>query len=271
MNGISLVYAPSPRQRATSALASLVVVGSGGLALVFGLSTAAPISKAVQETLIALNVAPEPLPAPPPRPEITPQPEPTQADKPESARLRDEASPENLRNKATAVFAPVVTPLRIPPPIIAAPRPMTGDAGNTGASDRVGPGQGAGGFGDGFGGGGNGDGGNGDSDAITRPIQIRGKLYWSDLPRELRDSHRGGELELHYLVGIDGRVRNCRVIKSSGVPSLDARTCQLITERFRFKPSLDARGRPVVGGIIENHGWDPSPEDTISDDDDRDR
>lgn len=222
--------------------------------------------RALHETLVTLDAAPEPTPTPIPKPTPSSPPKPKiQTDKAETSRKKDKASPANLRNQATPVFAPVLPALRKPAPIIAAPRPDAGSAGNTGASDRAGPGQGAGGFGDGTGGGGNGDGdGSGDADAVTRPVQIKGKLRWSDLPRDLRQSHRGGELELVYRVNVDGTVSNCRVTTSSGLPSLDAQTCRLITERFRFRPSRNADGRPVPGYIIERHGWDPAPDD-ISD------
>ncbi len=255
------MYAPPPHQRIVSALASLSVVMGVGTALVLALASDLPIPRALQETLVSLTTEPE---VSPPPPKVTPRPTQAskQAQKAASSRPKDEASPENLRNRATAVFAPVLAPIRQPPPIIAAPIPAAGNAGNTGASDRPGPGQGAGGVGNGTGGGGNGgSGGDGSDDAQTRPIQTKGKLYWSDLPRDLREAKRGGELELTYRVNVDGRVSNCRVIRSSGMPSLDAQTCRLITERFRFRPSRDSLNRPVPSNIIEIHGWDPEPED----------
>jgi protein TonB len=225
------------------------------------LSASSPIARSVQETLVALTPARE-EPTSPPR-KRAPSPKPRQqADKAQTARMRNEASPANLRNQATPVFAPVLPPIRQPPPVIAAPRPATGSAANTGASAHVGPGTGAGGIGNGTGGGGNGDGdGDGDGDATTRPIQTRGKLHWSDLPKALRQAHRGGELELTYLVNIDGRVSDCRVTRSSGLPALDAQTCRIITERFHFRPSRDASGRAVPAYIIERHGWDAAPDD----------
>lgn len=258
------MYATSPRQRTASALASLAIVGLGGAALVLGLSSSAPLVRKVQETLVALTPAREE----PPRPRPTPPPKPTrkQSDKAQSARMKGAPSPANLRNRATAVFAPVLPPLRTPPPIVAAPRPADGAASNTGNANRIGPGQGAGGVGDGTGAGGNGDGdGNGYDEATTRPVQTRGRLRWSDLPPDLRARRNGSELELTYRVNVDGRVSNCRVTQSSGYPGLDARTCQLITERFRFRPSRDAAGRAVPAYIVEVHGWDPPPEDTITD------
>jgi protein TonB len=262
------VYAPSPRQRTVSAIASIAIVGIGAAALVYGLAAGSPLPASLQETIVALTPAPEETPRPQPSPSPTPPATTTQADRAQSARKRDEASPENLRNQATAVFAPVLPPLRTPPPIVAAPRPANGNASNTGNADRIGPGQGAGGEGDGTGGGGNGDGnGNGDGEAVTRPVQIRGKLRWSDLPENLRETRQGGELELTYRVNIDGRVSECRITQSSGIPALDARTCRLITERFRFRPSRNASGRPVPSYIIESHGWlQPEGEADYADD-----
>jgi periplasmic protein TonB len=255
------LYAPSPGQRTASALGAFAIVGVGGFALVLGLASGNPLPASVQETIVALTPPAQEPPKPQPSPSPTPTPSPTLAAEAQTSRKRDVASPENLRNQASAVFAPVLPPLRPPPPIVAAPRPAIGNASNTGNADRPGPGQGAGGVGDGTGGGGDGDGnGNGDGDALTRPVQIRGKLRWSDLPEELREARQGGELELTYRVNIDGRVSDCRVTRSSGLPSLDARTCRLITERFRFRPSRDASGRPVPSYIIESHGW-IKPED----------
>jgi protein TonB len=256
------VYAPSSRRRRASALGSATIVGVGAAALIWGLAGAGALPAAVQETIVAISSAPEDPVEPQPSPSPIPQPSPTHATEAQSSRKRDEASPENLRNQASAVFAPVLPPLRIPPPIVAAPRPGAGNASNTGNSERIGPGQGAGGEGDGTGGGGNGDGnGNGFGNAVTRPVQTRGKLRWSDLPEDLRETRQGGELELTYRVNIDGRVSDCQVTQSSGLPALDARTCRLITERFRFRPSRDAAGRPVPSYIIESHGWFHQPDD----------
>jgi protein TonB len=262
------LYATSARERAVSATASLAIIACGAAALVIGLAPDSPIRRNVEQTLTAFT--PDRETPPTKRPAPPPAPTDRKTDKAESSRARDAASPRNLRNRATAIFAPVLPPLRSPPPVIAAAKPALGSASKSGASDVIGPGQGAGGFGNGTGGGGNGDGGDGDGDgdSVTRPIQISGKLRWSDLPRDLRQSHRGGELELVYRVSIDGRVSNCRITRSSGLASLDAQTCRLITERFRFRPSRDAAGRPVPANIIEVHGWDPAPDDVIDDGDD---
>ncbi|WP_232496022.1 energy transducer TonB [Novosphingobium kaempferiae] len=236
----------SARDRVLSALASLLIVAGGVAAMIAGLA-AQMTPKERRDTLAAII----PLRDEPEKPK--PKEIPARAD---STAAKGRPSPPNLRNKATQIVAPPprLPPLIVPPPVITAPRANVGSAAQSGASDRLGPGQGAGGIGDGDGGGGDGD-GDGEGDALTRPKQIRGRLHFSDLPPDLREAKTGGELRLRYRIGIDGRVSDCRIMVSSGRPELDATTCRLITERFRFKPSKNARGEPVASIMIETHGW----------------
>lgn len=234
------------RTRALSALASLLVVLGGIVALLTGL--AARMSPQERREALAAIVPLRDPPKEPPRREI-----PAKAD---STAAKGRPSPANLRNKATQIVAPPsrLPPLIVPPPVLTAPRAGTGSASQSGASDHPGPGNGAGGFGDGDGGGGDGD-GDGYGDAVTRPRQIKGRLRFSDLPPDLREQRAGGELKLQYRIGVDGRVSDCRILVSSGRSTLDTTTCRLITERFRFRPSKDARGNPVPSIMVETHGW----------------
>jgi protein TonB len=57
------------------------------------------------------------------------------------------------------------------------------------------------------------------------------------------------------VVGPNGRVTECRVIRSSGNAELDETTCRLILERFRFAPARDAQGRKVSDVVVEDHTW----------------
>lgn len=125
-----------------------------------------------------------------------------------------------------------------------------------------GSGQGAGGAGTGGGGhGGSGTGagmGPGAARAVVYPRQISGKLHYWEIPQELQRSH-SGVIRLRYRIGIDGRVSDCTVLQSSGMPTFDRETCAHITERFRFKAALDAQGQPVPFVMTETHGWDYRP------------
>lgn len=191
-----------------------------------------------------------------------PAPRPPHRESRKTASRSGAASPRNLRAVPVEIVAPPpVIPLIQPPPIIAPPRPALGTASSAGASDRPGPGAGSGGVGNGSGRGlyGEGDGsgdGDGEGDG-TPPRWVRGKLGNADYPRALGEAGIGGTVAVRYRVGVDGRVTGCAVTGSSGNAELDALTCRLIEERFRFRPSRDADGRPVPAIIVENHSWIP--------------
>lgn len=238
--------AGSARTRAPGAVGALAVTGLFGWALMAGLGVSP--AQSVTQALATFTVAPEP-PPPPPEPVVPP---PRRDTRPEG-----EAAPPNLQSKATEVTAPepvVVTPLP-PPPVIVARMPGPGAQRTSGAADQVGPGTGAGGIGNGFGAGGSGDGDGGGWQDETPPIQIRGDIRDADYPAYLADAGIGGTVGVRYRVDPDGRARDCRVTRSSGVGELDAITCRHIERRFRFRPSLDGRGRPVAVTIVEQHEW----------------
>lgn len=256
------MYAPD-NHRTTSALAALAIVAAGFAAMLAGLAAHLTLTQR-RDALAVLSLAP---------PRKTHPPVPLPPAKARSIARGGHPSPANLHNRATPVVAPPppLPPLIVPPPVVAAPTAGNGAAAATGAADRAGPGRGAGGAGSGSGAAGAGSGtgtgsgsgagdGDGDSDGTTRPRQIHGRLHFSDLPEDLQKAHTGGELKLQYLVGIDGRVSDCRILKSSGRPDLDATTCRLITERFRFRPSRETGGNPVPAIIVETHGWYFPPE-----------
>lgn len=232
------------RERAGAALASALVVALMGWALLAGL--AVHFALPTRETLTVLRL----LPADPPEPHrVVPV-------RKASKRPQGEAAPPALRANPTEVVAPKPIVVLPPPPpvIVAAPVARTGTAPTAGAAPTPGPGQGAGGVGNGFGAGGSGDGDGGMGDE-TPPRRIKGRLKDSDFPAEAGESGMGGTVTVRYAVEVDGRVTGCRVVESSGFPELDARTCQLITQRFRYDPSRDAYGRPVRSFIVVDHEW----------------
>lgn len=235
-----------------AAAAAIVVQLVLGYALLAGLAVNFP--RAVEESL-KLFTAEEAPPPPPPR--VIPAPQ-VAATRPEGR-----ASAPNLRSRATAVAAPepiIVVPLP-PPPIVTAPKPYTASDATSGSAAVRGPGTGAGGVGDGFGSGGDGDGnGSGRGGAETPPRPVRGRMSTSDLPEALFVSGFNGTVGVRYLVARDGRVPECEVTRSSGNATVDAITCRLIRERFRFRPSRDAAGRPVDAQVVENHTWEVEPD-----------
>lgn len=236
-------YQSRASDRFGAAFGAVVVSAALGYALVSGLGVRIPVRVAEALTLIALP--PEPAP---PRVEKT-VPRPKKSEKKEGA-----AAPPNIRSKATQVVAPPPVISLPPPPIVAAPVAGVGNQASSGASDRVGPGTGAGGIGHGTGSGRYGD-GDGDGGDETPPRWLRGRLKDSDYPAAAKDAMIGGRVGVRYTVEVNGRVTHCTVTESSGSALLDGTTCRLIEERFRFAPSRDEDGRPVRAIIVENHSW----------------
>lgn len=238
------MYATLPaRDRTVGALAAIGVQLLIGYALLTGLVVrfAAP-----HDDALALFSPAEPPPPPVVKVEKRPSP---------SRRPEGEAAPPARVARASPVIAPMpVVPVPIPPPVIAAPRVDVGADNRSGAAPIDGPGTGAGGIGDGRGSGGAGD-GDGGGGEDTPPRWLRGSLKDSDFPDELVETGRGGIVGVRYSVEVNGRVGSCSVTRSSGEPVLDALTCRLIRERFRFRPSLDPAGVPVRTTIVESHEW----------------
>lgn len=232
-----------------AAIAALVVEGAIGFILIGGLAVSFP--RVAQETLAVFRVTP---PLPPVTPPVI---------HPDIAKS-GKASPANLRAKAAPIVAP---PIPMPaPPKPAALRPAEGTAAHSGAASTPGPGSGAGGNGDGLGAG---DGGDGEGAGGADAVLIRGRILDSDDPRDPEAAQRRAIVYLRFTVGIDGRVSDCRVTRSSGNTELDDLTCRLIIKRFRYRPARDATGRVVPEQIDGDHVWDVAqpPSDT----DDRDR
>jgi protein TonB len=152
---------------------------------------------------------------------------------------------------AREVAAPQ-SPLPRPSP---APRAVsTGEESVAGAGEQ-GAGTGASGEGTGPGSGGTGSGPGGGA----RPLElISGRIDNArDYPTPAggRRIRRGHDVVIELTVGTDGRVSACHVTDPSPDPEADAITCRIATERFVFRPRLDAAGEPVVGTYRWRQRW----------------
>jgi protein TonB len=191
---------------------------------------------------------------------MTPEvaPEPTERPKdPEGA-----AAPPALRNTPTPVVAPQPE-VRLPVtnPLPASLVPGTGTAANPGAAEVPGPGTGRGGEGEGLGSGRSGDGtggGGGGGVAASGPFHRSGEIDERDTPRGLilQRSHRA---TFRLLVGRNGRVLDCQITGSTGIPSLDAATCASAIRRLRWHPARDRLGRIVDAWAPGSFTWHPAP------------
>lgn len=186
------------------------------------------VRKAVERmTTIAIE---EPPPPPPvvELPKPAPKPEPMK--KPEGAAAK--------KAEPTPVIAPQPK-LPVPSPLPAAKVAGTGSATLSGAA-AVGTGTGAGGSGTGTGGG-----GTGDYSRFT-PARLVRNLTRGDYRALAAGRMPAGRAMVSLRVEPSGQVTGCRIRRSSGDPYVDAGLCPLITERLRFLPALDDRGRPIA-------------------------
>ena len=222
----------TPRANRAAMLAGVFALhGLAGWALVSGFAVDVTKSVGAALTVVRFDAPPVP-PAPPPPPEARPEPE---------QREEGAASPENRTGRAAQITAPerrVVLPVK--PVVPVADAPGTGSDEQTGSGDIAGPGTGAGGVGQGTGAGGSGS-GDGGSAMVRGARKIAGEIRRSDA----RGERMQGSVSVVFRVLPTGRVTNCRVRGSSGNPALDALTCKLITERFRYEPAVNARGEPM--------------------------
>jgi len=132
------------------------------------------------------------------------------------------------------------------PVVVALPRPAPAGGGGSGSGPALGSGSGGGTGGQGYG---------SDDEGGTDLVQIAGEIRPSDYPRDLRERGIGGRVGMVFTVGPSGRVTSCSITRSSGVPELDALTCRLIEERFRYRPSTDRYGRPIADEVEGEHDW----------------
>ena len=224
-----------PRERFIALAAVVLVQGGLILGLLSGLRVDVARTRDSVARLIDITLA-----QPPPR-IVIPPPKPVARQ--HHAEAAQKTQPAPLGGSPGPQRAHATTPAPAPVGAIQPAAPVTG--GGTGAGLAVGSGTGGG------------TGGNGDAgdDSGTESVQIAGEILPTDYPKELGKSGIGGHVGIAFVVGTTGRVARCRVTRSSGVPQLDALTCRLIIERFRFRPATDSRGRPVEDEIEGVHVW----------------
>ena len=229
-------YASSRRPSwGTLALVALLhLVALAGLVRVFAPDfTARAVDRAT--SLITVTITAPPDPEPPP--EAEPEAGAAGAEAPE-ADAREVAAPE--------------APLPRPSP---APRAASTGSETVAGAGEQGAGTGAGGEGTGPGSGGAGSGPGGG----PRPLElISGRIDDArdyPTPPGGRRIRRGHDVVVELTVGTDGRVSACRITDPSPDPEADAITCRLATERFVFRPRLNAAGEPVVGTYRWRQRW----------------
>lgn len=226
-----------PRERIQALAAVVAVQAVIGFALLTGLKVDFQHPVDSVQKLVEITLA-----KPPPPPEPKPVEQPMRAPRPEAAAPKAEpAKPGGAPGPKPAHASPSVTP------IVAVNPTAAPSGGGTGSGPAAGSGSGGGTGGNDYGGGGGG----------TDLEQIAGEITSRDYPKRLREAGIGGTVGISFRVEANGLVSRCNVTQSSGVPELDALTCRLIMQRFRYRPSTDRFGRPIPDTIDGEHEWIP--------------
>lgn len=168
-----------------------------------------------------------------------------------SDRAREEEGAAGKKAEPTPVVAPepaIVVPTT--PPVAAAPVAGTGTAATSGAAN-AGTGPGAGGSGSGRGGG-----GGGDFTGYT-PARIIRRIPNSEYRRISGGRIPQGSATIAYLVTPEGRLTNCKIVRSSGDASVDSILCDAATRHMRFSPARDRDGKAIGFTMNYTPTWSP--------------
>jgi periplasmic protein TonB len=84
-----------------------------------------------------------------------------------------------------------------------------------------------------------------------------------DYPPEAVANDWGGTVRIKLEISNTGDVSGCHILRSSGHVVLDAKTCEIMVKRARFKPARNASGKAVSDTVEQTIHWaleDPEPE-----------
>ena len=230
-------YRATEKNDRAKALAAVLLVHAALAVLVFTGLTVETVNRAVEQ-LKTFDITEEP---PPP-----PQPPPPQR---RAERAREEEGAAGKKAEPSPVVAPkpkIEVPAK--PPVVAAPVAGTGSATRPGAAD-YGTGPGAGGTGSGRDGG-----GSGDFSGYT-PARLVRNLSHGDYRQLAAGRLPAGRAIVSIMVDTGGRPTDCRIAHSSGDAVVDAGLCPLVARRLRFRPALDAGGRPIPYSLNYVANW----------------
>lgn len=91
---------------------------------------------------------------------------------------------------------------------------------------------------------------------LPKPLNNPGRWMTTDDYPE--GALRGGEsavVNFRVTVASDGRVSGCAIQRATRGPEFVKRTCELIRQRARFEPALDATGKPIASYYVNAVQW----------------
>lgn len=78
----------------------------------------------------------------------------------------------------------------------------------------------------------------------------------SDYPMAALRNNEQGTAGVRFWVGKDGKVRDCKVVESSGSVTIDSQTCATISQRGRFEPARTSSGTAVESISYTRVRWE---------------
>ncbi|WP_176594285.1 energy transducer TonB [Sphingobium sp. EM0848] len=228
-----------------SAISALAVTGMIGFALIAGLRDA-PMLRTLADTspLALFNL----------KPPVKEKPEPAKPVKQPAAEHqgggRAAPAPHQADLKRPAAIIAPVPAITVPSPAVPTVASSVGTGVDGGGSGGAGNGRGSGGSGAGAGG------PAGEDAAFSPARQTIGRFRNSDFPETARGAGRL-KIGVRYVIEPSGRVDKCEIIEGSGYAEVDAMTCRIIEERYRFRPARDPEGYPVAEVREEDYRWRP--------------
>ena len=93
-------------------------------------------------------------------------------------------------------------------------------------------------------------------DRVAVNAKSKGLVFSAnDYPQDALRQGLQGTVGVLAFVGTDGRLSGCKVIETSGSPSLDSQTCAVLQRRARYEPARDESGAKLRAPIYTRTRW----------------
>ena len=89
----------------------------------------------------------------------------------------------------------------------------------------------------------------------NRAALKEGSIVAGDYPLTALAERQEGTVVVAFLIAAGGDVTKCQVAQTSGSDVLDARTCEIIVQRFRFNPARSSSGLAVEEWRTQKISW----------------
>jgi len=83
------------------------------------------------------------------------------------------------------------------------------------------------------------------SPATLPGVSLKGIFKSDDYPDDAMTADQAGSTKYLLMIDEKGSLLDCVVTQTSGVASIDGMGCQVMKERLKAKPALDAAGKPI--------------------------